>query len=125
MSQEPRLTTGLPRFSANAISDSVPSPPGNATSARIKAALGDISSYESALELYALDNNDQYPSSLNQLVSGKKKYLRDLNTDPWGNPYIYEKPGRKHPESFDLYSSGADGQKGTGDDVAPWLNNEQ
>jgi general secretion pathway protein G len=98
---------------------------GNATSARIKAALGDISSYESALELYALDNNDQYPSSLNQLVSGKKKYLRDLNTDPWGNPYIYEKPGRKHPESFDLYSSGADGQKGTGDDVAPWLNNEQ
>lgn len=98
---------------------------GNATSARIKAALGDISSYESALELYALDNNDQYPSSLNQLVSGKKKYLRDLNTDPWGNPYIYEKPGRKHPESFDLYSSGADAQKGTGDDVAPWLNNEQ
>ncbi|MFP6597489.1 MAG: type II secretion system protein GspG [Candidatus Hydrogenedentota bacterium] len=80
---------------------------GNATSARIKAALGDISSYESALELYALDNNDQYPTSLNQLVSGKKKYLRDLNTDPWGNPYIYEKPGRKHPESFDLYSGGA------------------
>lgn len=98
---------------------------GNATSARIKAALGDISSYESALELYALDNNDQYPTSLNQLVSGKKKYLRDLNTDPWGNPYIYEKPGRKHPESFDLYSGGPDGQKGNGDDVAPWLKNQE
>ena len=71
---------------------------GNATSARIKAALGDISSYESALELYALDNNDQYPTSLNQLVSGKKKYLRDLNKDHRGNTYIYEKPERKHPE---------------------------
>ena len=96
---------------------------GNATQAKINAARGDIKMYESALELYALDNNDQYPAALNSLVNGKKKYIKDLNTDPWGNPYNYEKPGRKHPESYDLYSSGPDGQKGNGDDIAEWIKN--
>jgi general secretion pathway protein G len=94
---------------------------GSATDARIKTAAGDIKMYETALDLYALDNNDKYPDNLSQLMSGKKKYLRDLNTDPWGNSYIYEKPGRQHPESFDLYCAGPDGQKGTEDDIAPWI----
>ena len=94
---------------------------GRATEARVSTALADIKTYQNALDLYALDNNDTYPNALNALVSGKKTYLRDLNDDPWGNPYIYEKPGRKHPQSYDLYSAGPDGQKGTADDVAEWL----
>jgi general secretion pathway protein G len=98
---------------------------GSATDAKINAALGDVASYQSALELYALNNNDKYPSSLAELASGKRKYIKDLNKDPWGNAYNYEKPGQKHPESLDLYSSGPDGEKGTEDDVAPWLNNEE
>lgn len=93
---------------------------GSATDAKIRAASGDIKTYQSALDLFALDNNDQYPANLAQLASGSKKYLRDLNNDPWGNPYIYEKPGSHHPESYDLYSAGPDGQKGTEDDVADW-----
>lgn len=94
---------------------------GRTTEAKIKAALGDIKSYESAIELFALENNDRYPASLAELVSGKKKYLRDLNKDPWGNPYNYIIPGSQHKDSYDLLSSGADGALGTGDDVAPWL----
>lgn len=94
---------------------------GSATDAKIKAASGDIKSYQNALDLFALDNNDRYPDSLSQLATGKKKYIRDLNKDPWGTPYIYEKPGSQHPESYDLYSAGPDAQKGTEDDVADWL----
>jgi general secretion pathway protein G len=94
---------------------------GSATEAKIKAARGDIKMYESALELYSLNNNDQYPESLGALANGKKKYIKDVNTDPWGNPYNYDRPGKKHPESFDLYSNGPDGQRGTADDIAEWL----
>jgi len=94
---------------------------GQATDARVRTALGDIKLYESALDMYALDHNDKYPSSLDALVSGEKQYVRDLNKDPWGNPYNYMKPGTKHPRSYDLFSSGPDGVKGTEDDVAQWL----
>ena len=98
---------------------------GSATDARIDQARGEIKMYEGALELFALDNNDTYPNSLALLATGKKQYIRDLDMDPWNNPYNYEKPGRKHPKSYDLYSSGPDGQKGTGDDIAEWIKNEK
>jgi len=94
---------------------------GQATDARVRTALGDIKLYESALDMYALDHNDKYPASLDALASGEKKYVRDLNKDPWGNPYNYVKPGVRHPRSYDLSSSGPDGVKGTEDDVAQWL----
>lgn len=97
---------------------------GRAKEARINAALGDIKSYESAIELYALENNDRYPSALEDLVSGKKKYVRELNRDPWGNAYAYAVPGRHHTDSFDLYSMGPDGADGTVDDVVPWITDE-
>ncbi len=94
---------------------------GVAQDSKIKAVLGDIKSYQTAIDLFALDHNDQYPKTLQDLVSGKKKYLREMNRDPWGHPYVYIVPGQHYPESFDLFSVGPDGQQGTGDDVAPWL----
>ena len=94
---------------------------GTATESKIRAALGDIKSYESALELYALENNDQYPKLLGDLATGKKKYIRDLNVDPWGNPYVYLLPGARHKDSYDVYSMGPDGAQDTEDDVAQWL----
>lgn len=97
---------------------------GTATDAKIRAALGDIKSYESAIELYALENNDQYPEELSELLTGKKQYLRELNMDPWGNAYVYLKPGAQHRESYDVYSMGPDGVRDTEDDVAPWLRRE-
>lgn len=94
---------------------------GTATETKIRAALGDIKSYETAIELYALNNNDQYPPNLNTLATGKNSNLRDLKSDPWGNPWVYLLPGEYHKDSYDLFSMGPDGEQGTEDDVAPWL----
>ena len=94
---------------------------GASTDAKVRAALGDIQTYQTAIDLYALDNNDQFPQRLEDLVAGEKKYLRELNRDPWGNPYVYVVPGEYHRDSYDVFSMGPDGQRGTEDDVAPWL----
>ena len=48
-----------------------------------------------------------------------KKLMDEVPTDPWGKPFMYERPGKKHPESFDIYSVGKDGKAGTDDDVWP------
>jgi len=95
---------------------------GRAEDARMRATLGDIKSYESAIELFALEHNDRFPETLEDLVNDPDKtYVRDLNVDPWGNPYVYLKPGEYHKKSYDLLSMGPDGTLGTEDDVAPWL----
>lgn len=91
--------------------------------ARVAKAKQDIRAIESALKLYKLDNL-RYPSTdqgLEALVEkpsgepGPKNwrsggYLPAVPTDPWGNPYRYLRPGQ-HGD-FDLYSLGADGQRG-------------
>ncbi len=93
---------------------------GRAEEARIKAAKGDIMSYQNAIDLYALDHNDKYPRALKDLIGGERPYLRDYKKDPWGNDYIYEVPGKVHKASYDLYSAGPDNSPGTEDDVKPW-----
>lgn len=40
--------------------------------------------------------------------------------DPWGHPFHYTCPGSHNPNGFDLWSSGADGQDGTADDITNW-----
>ena len=98
---------------------------GRAEQARVNAARGDVASYISAIELYALDHNDKYPSSLNDLIGGKQSYVRDVKKDPWGNDYVYECPGSIHKDSYDVYSAGPDGVKGNEDDVTELKQPEQ
>jgi len=43
-----------------------------------------------------------------------------LMEDPWGRRYLYKTPGTHNPDSYDLWSMGADGISGTGDDVGNW-----
>jgi general secretion pathway protein G len=86
---------------------------GRAEEARIKAAKGDIASYCTAIDLYALDHNDKYPSALSGLVGGKRNYVRELNKDPWGNDYVFKVQGN----SYTVSSAGPDGAPGTPDDV--------
>lgn len=94
---------------------------GTAKDAKVRSALGDIKTYQSAIDIYALEHNDQFPKTLDDLVNGPKKYLREMNKDPWGNPYVYVVPGEHHNDSYDIFSMGPDGARGTADDVAPWL----
>jgi hypothetical protein len=55
------------------------------------------------IEAYKLENGS-YPESLD-LISKK--------SDPWGNPYVYE----QNDYAFIVLSKGADGRKGTSDDI--------
>ncbi|HEU4851578.1 MAG TPA: type II secretion system major pseudopilin GspG [Telluria sp.] len=112
----------------------VPKLLGRTGEARVTAARTDITKLKTALQLYKLDNQ-RYPTTeqgLQALVvkpttgpaaNGWKGggYIEKLPNDPWGNPYQYLSPGI-HSEA-DIFSWGADGQRGgTGDDadVGSW-----
>lgn len=101
--------------------------------ASVTKARSDIASYQSALELYRLDNF-AYPSEeqgLEALVDApngvdarrypENGYIQRLQDDPWGNPYVYRNPGEFG--EIDILSYGADGQEG-GDganaDIGNW-----
>ena len=40
--------------------------------------------------------------------------------DPWKRPYQYTYPGKFNPDSYDIFSMGADGKPGTEDDIGNW-----
>jgi general secretion pathway protein G len=101
--------------------------------ARVTRAKQDVTSIQTALNLYKLDNFS-YPSNeqgLEALVAKpagqpdapnwKGPYLDRVPKDPWGKPYQYQRPGQ-HGE-IDVYSNGADGKpggEGEAADVGNW-----
>jgi general secretion pathway protein G len=88
--------------------------------ARSAKAKQDIRAYETALNLYRMDNF-KFPSNdrgLKALVEkGDSKifpaggYVGGLKKDPWGNEYHYAVPST-HGLQYDVFSYGADGQEG-------------
>lgn len=90
---------------------------GRAREAQIRAAKGDIATLSTQVDLFALDNNDSYPASLEDLVSGRRRYVRELQPDPWGNPYNYKAPTDVLLGDYVIFSSGPDGAPGSDDDV--------
>lgn len=91
--------------------------------AQIAKAKSDIRAYETALNLFKLDNF-RYPSTdlgLEALVKQPTDpsirnwkaggYISGLRKDPWGTPYQYVYPGT-HDTEFDLFTLGADAQPG-------------
>lgn len=105
----------------------VPRVLGRADDARVVAAKSDISSIMNGLKLYNLDNM-RYPTNQQGLDALVHKatvapipnnfkeggYLEKLPTDPWGNQYQYQNPG-KHGE-IDVYSFGPNGDGSGGED---------
>ncbi len=93
-------------------------------------ALQDISTLETALDLYAADNGAPpttqqglqalrtKPSSPPQPHNWNGPYLKkDVPKDPWGHDYVYRSPGQLNPDSYDIISYARDGQPGgTGPD---------
>jgi general secretion pathway protein G len=90
--------------------------------ARITKAKQDIRAYETALNLYRMDNF-RYPTTEQGLEALVKQptdpniknwkqggYIQNLRKDPWGNDYTYISPG-SHGD-YDLFTLGADGQPG-------------
>jgi general secretion pathway protein G len=48
---------------------------------------------------------------------------RELPLDPWDFPYVFISPGDANPDSYDLMSTGADGQiggEGEDADIHAW-----
>lgn len=102
--------------------------------ANILKARQDIRAYETALNLFRLDNF-RYPTTdqgLEALVRQPNDptirnwkpggYIDTLRKDPWGNDYIYANPGTRGRE-YDLYTLGADGQpggEGVNADIGNW-----
>ncbi len=100
--------------------------------ARVVRAKQDIAAIENAMELYKLDNGF-YPStdqgisalvtkpSSDPIPAGWHQYLKELPTDPWGQPYHYLNPG-EHGD-IDIFTYGPTGQPGgTGDnaEIGDW-----
>ncbi|MBN1268001.1 MAG: type II secretion system major pseudopilin GspG [Kiritimatiellae bacterium] len=89
---------------------------GRKREAEISAAKADIANISTALNLYELDNGE-YPPSLEGLITSpggaqnwRGPYLqKGMPKDPWGNPYLYSRPGSHNPHGFDLSSSGPGG----------------
>ena len=107
----------------------VPKMMGRSEQARQAAARSDLSSIKTALDAFEVDNG-YYPkgkNGLGDLIQTPRDarawhgpYLDNVPTDPWGNPYIYEFPGKHNPSSYDLYSAGPDGKPGNDDDIGNW-----
>ncbi len=55
------------------------------------------------------------PRSYSKLLTSEAALM-----DPWGNPYQYRRPGKRNPDTYDIYSLGKDGQEGTEDDIGNW-----
>jgi general secretion pathway protein G len=102
---------------------------GRIDEARITKAREDMKLYESALDMYRMDNF-RYPTSeqgLDALVHRPNDpniknyrpegYVKQLVKDPWGHDYVYVAPGTGGAP-YDLMSFGADGTPGgTGNDA--------
>ena len=110
----------------------------NIDKARVETTRAQIKQLESALAFYQMDNG-RFPTTdqgLEALVSRPSSgpeprnyraggYLagKTLPRDAWGAPFGYQSPGTHNPESFDIWSYGADGQAGgagTDADIGNW-----
>lgn len=104
---------------------------GNKEKAERQKVVSDITTLESSMDMYKLDNS-RYPTTdqgLEALVSKpdidpqprnyrEDGYIKRLPNDPWGNPYLLLSPGENG--NYDLFSAGLDGEEGTEDDIGNW-----
>ena len=111
----------------------VPRFAGRSKQARVAAAETGISTLETALDVFEMDNG-YFPKSgdLEALVEQpnntphwKGPYIkRGVPKDPWGNDYLYEYPGRRNVNGYDLSSFGPDGRAGGDDDIVNWQSSK-
>lgn len=102
----------------------------NIKKGKIKTTQAQIATFGQAISLFEMECSG-YPSSLEDLVKApttkckdfpKEGYLQkqEIPQDAWNNDYNYRKPGTHNPNSYDLWSSGPDGEDGSSDDITNW-----
>jgi general secretion pathway protein G len=77
-----------------------------------------IHNVEQALVHYNVDNNEQCPKSIGDLVT--QKYLPKEPKDGWGQSLLFVCPGQHNADGADIVSKGKDKQEGTADDIKSW-----
>jgi len=95
------------------------------------AAKTQVGLFKSAASYYNL-HTKSYPSNLDDLVkkpgdskladkwNGPYLDVSKLPLDPWDHDYKFVAPGKHNSASFDVWSTGPDGQDGTDDDIGNW-----
>lgn len=100
---------------------------GNVEVSRAIAVQSSISSIRTQIKLYESLNGSPPTTEqgIKALVSPPESEPRPMRwtqlldavpKDPWGKEFIYVCPGRKYPNSYDLYSAGPDHTPDTADD---------
>jgi general secretion pathway protein G len=82
---------------------------------RIRAKT-DVATYSTAVDQFHLAYG-RYPDNQEGLAAVAPEFIKMIQNDPWGHPYLYVQPGKDdHP--FDIICYGADGREGgTGADA--------
>jgi len=106
-----------------------PLPRGRSETAKISAGKVGLATIEMAIDTFEVECG-RCPTTaegLNALVAQPAEleawrgpYLKAVPADPWRNAYVYRFPGQHNSDSYDLYSTGPDGNEGGGDDIDNW-----
>ena len=106
--------------------------------ARVASAKSNISTFETVLEVFRVDMR-RYPTEDEGLLALVRQpdsedadywrgpYIKRVEKDPWGNPYVYIYPGYYNTEGFDLISYGKDDKEGGEEfdaDIGNWEEEE-
>lgn len=104
---------------------------GRGKEARIVATQTQIASFKNALDAFEVDTGD-FPKGRNgmmdlvvqprEVVGWHGPYLDQIPQDPWKQDYIYERPGKHNPASYDIYSMGPPGEQMV---IGNWPMNRQ
>lgn len=96
---------------------------------------GDIQTLSTALDAYSYGAG-RHPTTeqgLSALVDKPSaapvpdrwhRYLNEVPSDPWKQPYKYRYPATKSKDPYDLWSVGKDGVDGNEDDIGNWKKTE-
>lgn len=87
---------------------------------RVELARNEIRTLSDCVELFRVKNG-RYPTNAEGLaaatVSGDCGTSAKNMRDPWGHPFVY-RAGLRPDQEPEIFSYGADGKKGGGDDVS-------
>jgi general secretion pathway protein G len=83
-----------------------------------RVAKTQVSEVIGAVQQYMMDNNNNCPQGIEELIS--QKLLKKEHKDPWGKPFALKCPGEQDPDGVDVTSSGPDKAEGTEDDINSW-----
>ena len=106
---------------------------GTTYDAKVSTAKSNVAELQSAVERFYI-HMDRYPTTQEGLevliqapadnaANWRGPYIERLRPDPWGNAYQYVFPGTHNPNSYDIWSRGADGADGgtgKGSDIGNW-----